>query len=860
MNENGFLSFLVSKQKLTPPNVREIISGEAGKSAETNDADLDAFRKKIVGSGIMSEDELLIELSEYKTKCLNENVEEISPLDIILVYENEEFGKLIEGILSSVGHTITVCRDAVEAGGLLERVPCDVIIADLHLNAIDGVELASMLLENNKRLYAAALADDAGSYNLPAKLYVEPRFAFISKKESERELSSFIEKVSARKTGRASIAAASQAPVSEAAPPVDGKIALWLQATEIKYTSDGVTIFIDPARIPRAADRTNIGKFDRDLYNSFFEELKKKLSRMRIEQLDVRNLEVAFWYPWNVPIRIAPAQEPARDAKASVRLSPDGRSVTADYTPPTGKGYHIRKDVLERRIHDAATEFFFSREAFDRLFLASAPLVNVPVAEQRDGNFEIRISQDETEATLILRKSYGGNPITAETILGAVAKIGVKENLNADRIREMCYTGVWDKEIVIARGKPPANGENGKIRFIYKEKSAAAQTAPTGFDHRVVKKMDNVSKGESLLSALPPTPGVAGVNVRGKAIPAKAGKPVRFAKTKSSSDSDVIVGDNVELVMDNTFLISQIDGMVQVDGRKISVVPVYEIKGNVDYSVGNLNIKGAAVIHGSVLSKFEVHATGDIHVLGSIEDAIVSSDGSIYVEQGIYGHEKAIVCAANAVEARCIEQANVFCRGTVFAHSNISHSLVVAFDRIVVAPGKGFVVGGTLKAGVMASTPRLGGPSHTITSIEVGSTICLEEEMEKLREYMLKKISITESQNRRATTGQQEPAQKSAAQSEDAAAEELKAKYGGIRVKPYDRYFLDWLESYSNKFKLRKHIYKPGEHQTLNKVISENQTYPGVNIRIRGLNFNIANEITGKRVFSLSGDRISESV
>ncbi len=867
MTSNQFLSYLIEKERLTPETVKNIVFSDTYKNKIEKDED--SFRKVgrlLIDSGLMKKEELESEIDDFANReaAAEKDKGDLEKLYVMVVYSDEKFGSTVRKALEADGHRVIECRDAIEANDEMDRAPCDLVVAEQELTAVDGVELASMLLQNDRRLYTAVLADDPDGLHIAAHLYVEPRFVLASKHNYLKTLLPFIETISRKKTDLMNLKSDSSAGPARVDAP-DARLGDWLDEIVVDYTKEGVTLFIDPAKVPRIADRHRITKSQNKLYNDFFDSVQNQLRKMRVEQIDARALEIAVWYPWRAPVKIAPPQEPTRDASAHVYKAEDGKSVLVDYTPPSGKGRHVRKQLLVREVHNAAPEFFLLENTLDRLYETKETVRKLTIAEQRDASAHIRVSNDKLEATLTLQRPYGGKPIDIEDVLKKIDELGIKRGLKRDVLREACFSGLWDREIVIARGDPAVDGENGLIIHVAEQKFAERKKAEDSVDHRIVHRMlNNVGAGETILSIEMPTTGSPGIDIFGQTIQPKPGRPVKFSAGKSAKqDSDIILGDNVELVMDGRFLVSKIDGMLQRHGKHISVMPVYEIKGNVDYSVGNVNITGAAVIHGSVLSKFEVHATGDIYIMGSVEDAIINSGGSVFIEEGVYGHEKGIVLAQGNVETRTIEQANVFARGSVEAQSNISHSLVVAYNTISVNGQKGFAVGGSLKAGLGITVPRLGGPSHTATYAEVGSLLSIEEELAKLRETMLKRIAINEMQSRAASSQQkdkkekQEPAE-SGADPKD--KEEDSKKYGGVRVKQYDRYFLDWIEKYVKENKGKRSVYKPGENFGRNRIISNQLTYPGVQMRIRGLNLSIMNECVGKRVFSISGDKISESV
>src|SRR5437762_91037 len=72
-------------------------------------------------------------------------------------------------------------------------------------------------------------------------------------------------------------------------------------------------------------------------------------------------------------------------------------------------------------------------------------------------------------------------------------------------------------------------------------------------------------------------------------------------------------------------LIAQHDGGVQRVGGKLTVSKLYEVDGNVDFKVGNVDFDGRVTIKGDVLPGFNVKATGDVAITGMVENASIEA-------------------------------------------------------------------------------------------------------------------------------------------------------------------------------------------------------------------------------------------
>src|SRR5208283_2559428 len=82
---------------------------------------------------------------------------------------------------------------------------------------------------------------------------------------------------------------------------------------------------------------------------------------------------------------------------------------------------------------------------------------------------------------------------------------------------------------------------------------------------------------------------------------------------------------------------AQIDGELIRDGTLITVHQVHTVEGDVDMGSGNVNFPGIVRVKGSVQAGFRILAAGDIEVEETVDAAVLSSEASILIGQGIKG-------------------------------------------------------------------------------------------------------------------------------------------------------------------------------------------------------------------------------
>jgi uncharacterized protein (DUF342 family) len=330
-----------------------------------------------------------------------------------------------------------------------------------------------------------------------------------------------------------------------------------------------------------------------------------------------------------------------------------------------------------------------------------------------NNSYSIRISEDKMTAELIYSAQFWKEPISSTEIKLFLQQQGIMSGFNETLIAEIAsdpsqYAGI---PLIIAEGVPAIPGEDAKIELVCLAKGKSETSSHSDVvDYRNVNNVINVKAGELLARKHPPTAGRAGQKVTGEVIPAKQGRSI-----------PIKIGKNVVLDASGEFAYAVIDGQVAITDRdRINVFPVYEVNGDVDYSVGNIHFVGTVIIKGNVLSGFTVRAAGDIRIYGEVEAAIIEADGSIEVRAGIAAQGRGQVKAGNNVLAGYINQGNIHAKNDIVVAQSIMHSSITAGRKVICSQGKGVIVGGTIQAGEGIFANVIGNLMHTPTIVEVG--------------------------------------------------------------------------------------------------------------------------------------------
>ncbi len=276
--------------------------------------------------------------------------------------------------------------------------------------------------------------------------------------------------------------------------------------------------------------------------------------------------------------------------------------------------------------------------------------------------------------------------------------------------------------VKIARGIKPRPGKKAKLQlhFVSEKKVKPRERDDGTVDYHNLEMVESVDVGQLLATKEPPTPGEAGMTVRGDEIEGPYGK-----------DFQLRAGNGAVLDEEGLRVHSEASGHPVCErGNRISVYPIYRVKRNVDFGVGNVDFVGTVHIGGGVASGFTVKARGDIQVGGSSSAEQVTAGQDVIVGGGIQGLKRGRVEAGRDVRARFIENAYVMSERNVHAGS-ILHSQVECRGRVEVSAGKGLIAGGAVRAGEAVVAKAIGTPLATPTEIQVGTDPVVRKEMAK---------------------------------------------------------------------------------------------------------------------------------
>ncbi len=332
--------------------------------------------------------------------------------------------------------------------------------------------------------------------------------------------------------------------------------------------------------------------------------------------------------------------------------------------------------------------------------------------------YEISVSPDKMAAIITLRDDGLRYQITENEIIEALRRSGVRYGIIYKNLRKLIESPAFDVPMIIARGKPPVDGQDGRLEITVKKRKNARESKLGRVDLRELASRDRivVKKGEVIGRLLKPTDGIPGTNVYGEKLNPKPGKPAK-----------VRIGDGIKIEKDGT-LVATKSGQLVIDGESVYISDTLTIRGDVDYSVGNIDFPGNVEISGDVKPGFVVRAAGYVKVRGIVEAATIISYEDNVELTGVKGREKGMIKAGKDVIAKFLESAHVEAGRDVEVDGPITNSVVKAKNKVLSSGKKGVIVGGMVLAGKEVEAEDIGSQIGVRTVIEIGVDPSLREE------------------------------------------------------------------------------------------------------------------------------------
>lgn len=356
-----------------------------------------------------------------------------------------------------------------------------------------------------------------------------------------------------------------------------------------------------------------------------------------------------------------------------------------------------------------------------------------------DGSFIIDISSDNMTAYCkVIPPGPGGKLPDKQALLDTLRSASIYFGINESEITtllSLCRQGAYPKEpFIVARGIAPVNGSNGDFLYHFNTETslAPAINSDGSADYKSVNIVSTVSKGEQLVTLIPPGDGHDGSDVFGKIIPSQKGTPARLPQGPHTIPDP----------QNPASLLAEIDGIVRQAGGLVEICEGFLVKGNVDYSTGNIDYNKTIQVSGDVKSGFNIHCGGDLQVNGTIEDCHLSVGGNVLCRCGFLGQGKGCIEAKGDVNLSFVKNQCVKSFRSIAVAREAINSYLYSRTSIILHGKPLSAAGGEIRAKNSITAYTVGNHTGIKTLLEVGVDYLMVDELAMIE----KQVSETTAQ------------------------------------------------------------------------------------------------------------------
>lgn len=333
-----------------------------------------------------------------------------------------------------------------------------------------------------------------------------------------------------------------------------------------------------------------------------------------------------------------------------------------------------------------------------------------------DGTFTLQLSDNLSDATLTVVPPYfGGKAVTEEDIRKELSRLGVAYGIDEQEIRMILNQERFNSPYRIASWLPPENGVDGTVTFHFDKKvENIPKEDEKGFvNYKDLGYIRNIRLGTVIADITLPTDGTPGINVKNIPVAQKKGVP-----------APLTYGENIGLSGDGLRLLALCDGNLRTLSGRFSIEKVFNLKGDVDSSIGNLDFIGDIIIRGEVREGFKVVSQKSITIFENVVNATIEAGGDVIIKKGCIN--STIVSHGN-VSVGFVESSHITCDGDLKADTFVS-SNVYCGGELTASGSIGQIMGGKYTCLKNLTANSIGAKSYLQTLITVGDNAVMMEE------------------------------------------------------------------------------------------------------------------------------------
>lgn len=325
--------------------------------------------------------------------------------------------------------------------------------------------------------------------------------------------------------------------------------------------------------------------------------------------------------------------------------------------------------------------------------------------------------------------------VTTDELAALVCEVTSLELLHREVLHDIAQAlqrGEAVSERRVARGKAPQAGADGKFLFLVKKYSAQPEIPvdEKGFAHfSELHLFDNIAVNQEIARLYPPKPGIDGVDVCGKRLPAAVGKAAKI-----SCDKSVTLHPRSESTPYESLTAAKA-GFVLEQGGKVSIQDTLTIPGNLDLHFGNIRFVGGVKVEGDIAAALMLEAENDIVVRGDVQGARVTSKrGGVTVKGFVFGGLDGRIVSGASTSLVVAQQARVESAGDILIEREAIDCELHCTGAVRASRAR--IVGGVIHTSCGAEVGKLGNEAGKRTVINLESDVEASGEYQELLAHL----------------------------------------------------------------------------------------------------------------------------
>lgn len=332
-------------------------------------------------------------------------------------------------------------------------------------------------------------------------------------------------------------------------------------------------------------------------------------------------------------------------------------------------------------------------------------------------DYLLHINETRMEVLLTVYRRF-----SMKELRGLLDENGIVFGIREKTLEELAQGKQNYEETTVAAGAAARNGRDGFFEYHFNTRPPTRPIIlPDGsVDYNVLGKIELVNKGQLLVTYHPAVEAVNGRDVLGNIIEASEGKDQLPLQCK-----------RCELDEAGSKYYASVEGNVTVEGRCLTITPIYVVDGDLDAATGDVDFHGDVLVQGNVFAGVTVKTTGSITVNGHVETANLFAGKDVILKNGMQGSGKGVIRAGGNVMARFLEQAQVFASNEINTGALLNCE-VESGQSVVVTGNRGTIIGGTVTAVEQISAASVGNRAGVTTQLVIGLDGEFKHKMEEI--------------------------------------------------------------------------------------------------------------------------------